>query len=644
DVKARNTQVLTAYDGSIKNQDFDISEIDNGARIDYHIEKTSMTIPMTIVLDKDGVKVSILSKEIKEDDLTGSTGYALINLSLTEFFGAAGMQDDGYMIVPDGSGAIINYNNQRIVARKYSSTVYGADTSVSLLKRPAKTEQVYLPVLGSIIQVEDGTDHGFMAICESGDTCASVNAQVSEQSASSYNSCWFSFALRTTDTYYMGTRLLTVYEQGEIKQPTLTVGYYLLSDEELSYVDVADEYRDYLIEEKGLQSKKEDIKSSYHLNVFGGTVKAQSIAGFPINLETAATTYDQAEEIMKALAELGVDDIVLSYTDFNTAGIKGLISAGVDYSGTLGGKSAYNNLTSYIDSVNGQIYPSVGIMFMKDSGNGYSYSLNACKQTTKAYSTVNNWDIAFGIPHQVRLVTQTILSPYYWEDLFRKLREDFTREGIDTISLGEATTVLYSDFSRGVYTRADAMEEIIKGLQKFDEAGISVLADGANAYALPYVDYIKDVPLSSSNFDLFDYDIPFYSLVIHGYIPYTSTAINASANATDAILLSLATATPVNYDMMYTNPNKFTDSDYDTLFYSNYKGWLEPSANAYKLFKDHLSDLVDQKITDYKRVSADIIKTTYENGTTVTVDTKKLTLSIKGMTVSLAQYGLKGDN
>ncbi len=643
DVKTHSTQSINAYEGSIKDKDFTITEIENGVRIDYSISKIEAVIPMTIVLEDDNVNVSILSEEIKEQPVTDSEGNGLLTVGLMQFFGAADMDDEGYMIIPDGSGAIINYNNNRIEAREYSSKIYGLDTSVTQLKRPDKTEQVYLPVMGAIT-MGDSTDHGFMAICESGETCASVNASVSVQNATSYNNCWYEFDVRTMDTYYMGTRLLTVFEAGKIKQPTLSVGYYLLSGNDLSYMDVAEGYRNYLIEEKGLQDKKDQIKSSYYLNVFGGTVKAQSIAGFPINLETAATTYDQAQDIMKQLAELGVDDIMLSYSDFNTAGIRGLISAGVDYSGTLGGKNDFKELQSYVESVNGQIFPSVGITYMKDSGNGYSYSLNACKQTTKAYATVNNWDIAFGIPHQVRLVTKTTLSPYYWPDLFRKLRESFSNEGIKTISIGNATTLLYSDFSRGDYTRYDAMTEIVDGLKKFKEAGFTILADGANAYALPYVDYVTGVPLTSSNFDIFDYDIPFYSLVIHGLVPYTTKAINASANATDTIMLSIATATPVNYDMMYTNPNKFTDSDYDSLFYSSYNGWIEPSANAYKLYKENLSDLTNKKITDYERVSTYVTKTTFENGVTVTVDTKNLTVDINGKSVDLAQYGLKGED
>ena len=286
----------------------------------------------------------------------------------------------------------------------------------------------------------------------------------------------------------------------------------------------------YLIEQKGFKDKSDNIKNSYYLDLYGGTIKAQSIAGFPVNLETAATTYEQAQEIIKQLNELGVDDIVANYNDFNGAGIKGMITADVNYAGTLGGKDAYKTLAEYVGSINSKLFASAGITSMKDSGNGYSYTLNACKAITKAYATTNNWDIAFGIPNQVRLVTKTTLSPYYWPDLYNKIIKSFTSEGITTINLDDATTLLYSDFSRENYSRADTMNKLVEGYKQFKDAGFTLLASGANAYALPYVDYLTNVPVTSSNLDLFDYDIPFYEIVIHGYLPYTTKAVKTHAS------------------------------------------------------------------------------------------------------------------
>ena len=642
DTSTHTPAKLNAYEGSIKSKKFTIEEVENGVKIVYTLNKIGAEIPMIITLSEDNVKATIVTSEIKEHQTDDSANIVILDIGICQFFNAGSMDDNGYMFVPDGSGAIINYNNRRVDSQAYYNEVYGLDSSVGLLERPSKTEQVYLPVIGAVT-FGDKVHHGFMAIAESGDTCASVNAAVSEQNSTSYNDVWFEFKVRSEDTYYMGTRKLKVYEEGAIDQPNLTIGFYPLAKENLSYVDIANSYRDYLISCMGFGKNDTEIKNSYYLDLFGGTIKTQSIAGFPVNMQTAATTYEQAQDIIKQLNELGVDDIVTTYNDYNGAGIIGLISAGVDYSGTLGGKNAYNSLSGYVDSVNGKLFPSVGITYMKDSGNGYSYTLNACKATTKAYATTNNWDIAFGIPNQIRLVTKTTLSPYYWTDLYRKLTESFTSENIKTISLGNATTLLYSDFSREKYSRNDTMNILVEGYKKFKDSGFTLLASGANAYALPYIDYLTDVPVTSSNFDLFDYDIPFYEIVIHGYLPYTTKAINASANASDTIMLALSTATPIHYDMMYADPNDFTDSDYETLFYSNYKGWLEPSAKVYKLYKDEISEFAGLKITNYTRISNDELETEFEGGKTIRVNTREMTLKVNGKDIDLAQYGLKGE-
>lgn len=642
DISTHTSQRMNLYDGSIKSGDFDFEPIENGVKVIYRLSKIEAEIPMTITLEKDNVNVSVITNEIKEQEASDTKGLAILDIGVLQFFNAADTEDEGYMVVPDGSGAVINYNNQRVNVQAYNNDVYGLDTSVGLLTRPAKTEQVYLPVIGAVTNGEK-TKHGYMAVAKSGETCASVNATVSGQNSTSYNNVWFEFKVRAEDTYYMGTRKLTVYEQGQINQPDLTIGYYPLASDNLSYVDIAETYRNYLIEQKGFKDKSDNITNSYYLDLYGGTIKAQSIAGFPVNLETAATTYEQAQEIIKQLNELGVDDIVANYNDFNGAGIKGMITSDVNYAGTLGGKNAYTELTRYVNEINAKLFASAGITYMKDSGNGYSYTLNACKATTKAYATTNNWDIAFGIPNQVRLVTKTTLSPYYWPDLYKKLISSFSNEGIKTISLSDATTLLYSDFSRENYSRNDAMNILVDGYKQFKDAGYTLLASGANAYALPYVDYLTDVPVTSSNFDLFDYDIPFYQIVIHGYLPYTTKAVNASANANDTIMLALLTATPVHYDMMYADPNDFTDSDYETLFYSNYKGWLEPSAKVYKLYQDELKDFANLHITGYNRISGDVMETEFEGGKTIKVNTREMTLTVNGKDIDLAQYGLKGE-
>lgn len=159
---------------------------------------------------------------------------------------------------------------------------------------------------------------------------------------------------------------------------------------------------------------------------------------------------------------------------------------------------------------------------------------------------------------------------------------------------------------------------------------------------MPYVSAITNIPLYSSNYDLFDYDVPFYQMVIHGVIPYSSKAINASSNADELLLLSLMTGSGVHYDLMYSSPNDLTDSDYDKLFYTYYEGWLERAAEEYKLFNGIISSLSDKTITKYEKISEKVLETTYSDGTVISVDIDNYTYTINGQEYKLADSLRKG--
>lgn len=642
----------TAFEGSINRDDFTIEKIDGGVKFILHFEKTSMTIPLYVRIGEDSFEATIPTSEIIEETANTNSegGAALLNLSFLASLGAGTSDENGYLFVPDGSGAIINFNNNKTSTSAYSSQVYGRDLGVGQKMAPDKTEQVYLPVLGIVKNIEDAADNALVAVVTSGDSYATVNASVNGQTTTSYNSAWFDFTLRTEDTFFMGSgnKELVVYEAGDIKIGDISVRYYPIIKDTISYADLAETYRNYLISDKGLTVKTKENDAPFYLTLDGGTIKTQSVAGFPVDLETPATTYEQAAEIVKLLEEQGVDTMTVTYNDFNAAGITSRISANVDYSGTLGGKDKFTDFYEYLKSKNYSLYPSVDIMEYQNSGNGYSFTLNACKQITKAYATQQAYELAFGIPHQLR-TAWTILSPYYWTDLFGKLAASFKEEGITTISLNQATSVLYSDFSRhningrDYLLRGDAQEMLEIGYKQLDESGITLLAQACNEYALPYADFITDVPLYSSNYDVFDYDVPFYEMVIHGYIPYTTKAMNASSNAVELLLLAAVSGTPIHYEMMYEDPNEFTDCEYEYKFYTNYSGWIEQSASEYKMFKEIVAPLSTSTITSYEYLTPTVVESTFSNGTTITVDLDAETINVNGNDINLADYGLKGD-
>ncbi len=646
----KSPEDLRAYGSNVKKT---VQKIDKGMRITFDFVRTDMSIPLDITLEDGYFNATVVVSDIKENRPTttpeGDIGYELLGISLLENFGATDRSHNGMMIVPDGSGAVINYNNGTASGdvNTYTGKVYGRDLAVSLLEAADITEQVTMPVAGRITE-GNGEDNGLVIIASEGDEFSTIRAAVTGQdTVTDLNNCWFEFALRTQDKYFMGSdnTPLSVYESKGIKTGNITVSYYPISGEDLSYIDVADKYREYLTDVIGVTKKTTANNNPFYLTLYGGTVKERSIIGIPVELQTTATTYAEALEIIKLLEEKGVSNIKLVYEDFNTSGITGEVASKFEYSSKLGGKDDYKTLSDYISAQGYEIFPSCDIMEFTNSGNGYSFTLNASKQITNSYATQTPFELAFGLPHLTK-DAWTILSPKYYEEAFAELTESFKAEGAKGISLNQASHTLYSDFSRKnkdgrpYYTRTDAMGILMEGYQKLKDSGLTIMSENANQYMLKYSDYIKDVPLYSSNYDIFDYDIPFAQMVLHGLVPYTTKAINKSANAQELRLLSLVSGTPIHYEMMYKNPNKFADSEYDGLYYANYIGWIDYAGSEYKLFSDTISKVSDSYITDYERISDTEYRSTFENGTTIYVNLDTQEIEVDGTSYKLSNYGL----
>lgn len=643
-----------SFDTAVQAQKFKVEDIENGVKITYEFTRYFFSIPVSIVLDNDKLRIRVHSDEINErTNEKSQKEYKLISLDLSQAFGAGRSNpdrntEDGFIFVPDGSGAVINFDNGKTSTSVYKSRVYGKDVAVSTSTAAAKTEQTYLPVLG-IVKELDGHDEGMFAVVNKGDSYAYVNAYVSGQNANQINSAWFSFDFRATDTFTMGAKTdLRVYQSGDNRVDDIEVYYYFMTGDDVNVADLADTYRNYLINEKGLTKQSTDNANALTVTTMGGTITKKSVLGFPVDMQTVATSYSQAKEILEKLSGLGVEDIQLVYNEFTNSDMKGQVTTGADYSSKLGGKNGFKDLYSYTQDKGFAFYPGINFMEYTKSGNGYSFTLNSSKRVTKAYATQTDFDLAYGIPDTDVKPTWTILSPYYWSDIFDKVVNSFTSEGLKTISLNQATSLLYSDFSRknadgkSQLVRQDSENILVEGYKKITDAGISMIAQECNAYALPYVSAITNVPLYSSNYDLFDYDVPFYQMVIHGYIPYSSKPVNASSSANELRLLSLMTGSAIHYELMYNSPNDFQDSLYDKYFYANYEGWLEIAANDYKMYNDISSSIKDETVVNYTRNGKHSFSMEYSDGTKIEVDTEALTVTVNGQAKDLANYGVKG--
>lgn len=617
------------------------SKENGGIKINYKYTSSGVEFTAHVQLTDYGVYVYVDTSEIVEKNTSTTDGKILTKLQLAPSFGAVAAEDsegnptEGYMIVPDGSGAVIKYNNGKQSYAEYSQQVYGRDYTPVPMIAPRVTEQAYLPMVASV-----NGNKGFVAIVSEGDANVYAKAKVSRQDNQVYNIAYFEFETKSSDSFYMSgdnSNKINVFEKDEIKTPRFGIRYYLMEqDEDINYADCAEVYRNYLIEQ-GLTAKTKENDSKFYVDFFGGVLKQTSILGIPFDLKTEITGFDQAGEIYSKLKDLGVGETVANYNDWTNNSINKKVSTKAKASGTLGGNGDFKDL---IATSGLEVYPSMNNFTMESSSWGYLTFSNTATRISNAYSRQVSYSPAFGVA--INGVSPALIAPSTYVKIFDQMVESYKDKDLSRIGFGYLSSKLVSDFSKkNASSRNDTKNTIVEGFKKASTEVGSILCESANSYVIPYASEITDVPVYSSGFNLTDFDIPFYQMVIHGYVPYATKPINASANTSETFMLALAAGSNVHYDMVYEEAATLKDTDYDDLYYSNYEGWIDMAAEQYKVANELLAPVSDMTISKYV-ISEDgnVITTTYskdgKSDVTIEVNKANATAKIDGKTIDLA--------
>ena len=106
--------------------------------------------------------------------------YPITQVSVLPYFGAAGPEEEGYLLIPEGSGSIINFNNGKTKQNGYYADVYGWDYATERKAVITETRAAY-PVFGISY-----ADSSVLSIINKGAEYAGITAEIAGK-LSSYN-------------------------------------------------------------------------------------------------------------------------------------------------------------------------------------------------------------------------------------------------------------------------------------------------------------------------------------------------------------------------------------------------------------------------------------------------------------------------
>lgn len=214
------------------------------------------------------------------------------------------------------------------------------------------------------------------------------------------------------------------------------------------------------------------------------------------------------------------------------------------------------------------------------------------------------------------------------------------------VSLRDLGDVLSSDYRvQRVVFRETAKFIVTDQLKALHEAYPDTMVSGANAYSWPYAGHVLDVPTSSSGFGLTDEAVPFYQMVIHGYLDYAGAAVNNldEQHLRKGLLQSLELGSAPHFLWSYEQSSKLKYTRFDDMYSTHYKDWFQEAVSLYQELNEVLAPLRTQRMVEHKRHEGGVVEVRYENGASILINYTDQAVEVNGVLVEPQNYAVGGD-
>lgn len=535
-------------------------------------------------------------------------------------FGALKPGSEGYLFVPDGSGAIMSAKQAvTTLWPEYNRKVYGQDLGILRTDRVDYAEQTYLPVFGAYSQ-----EGGFLGVGEQGDGQMSILAGIANHE-SAYSTVYpeftlLSFALVSLES--SANNALNLYPREAVLSP-LVVRYLFDDSKAPGYDSLAVMYREELTKAGRLDGQVKRPGLPVVVNAVGAIDEIRSIAGYPAKVVKELTSSKEVLQLARQLKDTApLGDLVIQHAGWQKGGWKSGYVRSVRVEGKLGNAKDMKNLGADLRGMGVAFLPLVEPQYTHQSG-----WLTGFRPLSHAIRFITG-DTGYRPQHNAAnfYLQEGGLTPYIVRaDLVELNMEAFLKQyedlGMEGISLGAMASELYSDFSpRQVQSMNDTAQVFTRVLHMAKERAGLVAAEGANAYAVPALDYALSLPLSSSNHPLITRSVPFLQMVLSGSIAYTLPPLNQAADAGQYLLNTLETGSGILFDYFADEGTAIVGTRYDNLYGAMADSIWQTASGLVSVATEAGSPFAGKKIMGHQQLAPGVYETRYGGGHTVIVN------------------------
>ncbi len=595
-----------------------------GFSVDF-TEPAQFDLSVELTLDEEGsLRVHVPTGSI----VSYNDYYTPQNLTLLPNFGAAtaDQYEEGKILLPDGSGALVNFNSYIANVTDYKRPVYDNDFFSDYYYMPEYAEELTMPVFGALYGPADKTEKGFLGIIEEGARTALLNVKLASEKAdsSNYNKVYPSFDIaqykRVKINGEYSTDSGTYLINAGMQDMDLTVSYHLY-DRNATYFDLAKGYQAYLAKTEGISPSYDEGDAGLYLEVVGGVNIASRFVGIPYSRAYSMTSYEELQEIMNALDGM---NIRVQYDGAFNGGWNGKIGRGAKLAGQNGSKSDLQETLTLAESKGVPLYLQTALSRVWEGGNGFRASRQAIRDYANEEVLLSRYQPVLGILNRslsdgMNHDAYYLLSPKY----LSAVTDSFLKEAGDypALAIEDLAGMYYADYRYEEYINGETGNQVL-------EENLAKLASGRDlALANPHIDKIgygsvaTDISRESSDYATFDTTIPFRQLVMNGLVDYTTENVNLSSkNAAYFVLQAAELGAMPKFLLTYKNVDVLKDTDYNYLFSAQFELLEDTVRSVYEECASIRDQIGTSEITGHEVLADGVCRTTYATGVQATVN------------------------
>ena len=559
--------------------------------------------------------------DIPFDRLTYNPEFLPIRLIVLPFFGAGHYSDDGYLFVPDGSGAILHFDSVRHNQGLYFSNVFGWDEAV-LREEFVHDNRSPYPVFGVY---KNGAT--FAAIIEEGASYAAIRAEVAGMGGP-FGRVHPSFRLIHGDLMDVAGRSdrdILIHEYGLNMDERITIRYVFT--ENTGYVGMAIAYREFLQARYPWLNYRVSEPVTAMVEILGAALTPQHLLGFPVDRPYPLTTYAQATEMMEQFHAFGWDNVHVKMRGAHNDSIDHSVPTSLNLISQLGNRRAFDDLLDTVSSLGYEFYLEGDFMFMRNNTmfNGFRRNRDVVRQVTRRrlehsgvghtfFGPMPDWSI---MADPIQLAT-----PDFTMNTIRNFVDEASNRGVENMAFRCIASALSGDFNEDAHVSREAsMNMRVDLLRELQGGGTGIWLNYGFSYAMPFADIITSMPVSDQGFNITDAAVPFYQIALHGLVQFAGRPINLAEDYSYHLLKSVESGSSLFFSFMHVPAADLQVSRYRRYFANEFARWADIANDFYQRHAEDFGHLYNQLITGHEILAPGVTVTEYEDGTRVYVNT-----------------------